>query len=94
MRPIRPIYFTILSLFLTLFTINITARAADDDDTDEYDVKARVVRISFVAGEVKLKIQLVVYDAVIPAETHFIPELNVYGGPFGSASGPGSSCRR
>src|SRR5712691_1841571 len=55
MRPTRPIYFTILSLFLTLFTINITVRAADDDDTDEYDVKARVVRITFVAGEVKLK---------------------------------------
>src|SRR6266851_79942 len=55
MRPTRPIYFTILSLFLTLFTINITARAADDDDADEYDVKARVIRISFVAGEVKLK---------------------------------------
>src|SRR6266550_8580115 len=55
MRSTRPIYFTILSLFLTLFTINITARAADDDDADEYDVKARVVRITFIAGEVKLK---------------------------------------
>src|SRR6266481_7417538 len=55
MRPTRPIYFTILSLFLTLFTINMTVRAADDDDTDEYDVKARVVRITFIAGEVKLK---------------------------------------
>src|SRR6266404_322498 len=55
MRPTRPIYFTILSLFLTILTINITARAADDNDTDEYDVNARVVRISFLAGEVKLK---------------------------------------
>jgi len=43
MRPTRPIYFTILSLFLTLFTINMTVRAADDDDTDEYDVKRRAL---------------------------------------------------
>src|SRR5882672_5413347 len=55
MRPARPVYFTILTLFLTLLTINITARAADDDDADDYDEKARVVRISFLAGEVKLK---------------------------------------
>lgn len=33
------------------------ARAADDpaDDADEYDVKARVVRISLITGEVNLK---------------------------------------
>ena len=55
MRSTRPAYFTVLSLFLTLFTINITALAADDDDADDYDVKARVVRISFVAGGVTLK---------------------------------------
>ncbi|MEP6741977.1 MAG: DUF6600 domain-containing protein, partial [bacterium] len=55
MRPTRPVYFTILSLFLTLLTINLTVRAADDDDADEYDVKARVVRINFTNGEVKLK---------------------------------------
>ena len=55
MRPTRPVYFTILPLFLTLLTINISVQAADDDDADDYDVKARVVRISFVAGEVNLK---------------------------------------
>ena len=55
MRPTRPVYTTILSLFLTLLTINITALAADDEDVDEYDVKARVMRISFLSGQVKLK---------------------------------------
>src|SRR6185503_12329825 len=55
MRSTRPAYFTVISLFLVLLTINITVRAADDDDTDEYDVKARVVRITFIAGQVKLK---------------------------------------
>src|SRR6266576_1169134 len=55
MRSTRPAYFTILSLFLTLFTINLTARVADDEDADDYDVKARVVRISFVVGVVTLK---------------------------------------
>ncbi len=39
-------------------------------------------------GEVKLTLQLIVFDAVIPAETNMIPELNVYGGPFGAAGSP------
>src|SRR6476469_2231304 len=55
MRSTRPAYFTIVSLFLILLTTNVTAWAADDDDADEYDVKARVVRISFIAGVVTLK---------------------------------------
>jgi uncharacterized protein DUF6600/FecR-like protein len=39
---------------LTLFSI--TARADDDDNADDdYDVKARVVRISLIGGEVNLK---------------------------------------
>src|ERR1700741_3213258 len=55
MRSTRPAYFIVLSLFLTLFTINITALAADDDYADDYDVKARVLRVSFVAGGVSLQ---------------------------------------
>jgi hypothetical protein len=44
----------LLSLLLILFSITITARA-DDDEPDEYDVKARVVRLSLIDGEVNLK---------------------------------------
>jgi hypothetical protein len=51
----RPVSATILLLFLTFLTTTIVARAADDDDGDEYDVKARVVRISLITGEVNLK---------------------------------------
>lgn len=41
---------------LTLFSIPNIARAGDDDDADDdYDVKARVVRISLIGGEVNLK---------------------------------------
>jgi hypothetical protein len=47
--------------------------------------KTGTLTVSTEGGEVKLKIELVVYDAVIPSETHFIPELNIYGGPFGPA---------
>ena len=36
-------------------------------------------------GEMKLKLQVVVYDAVIPPELNFIPELNCYNGPLGDA---------
>ncbi len=46
---------TILLLFLlTFLSVTITARA-DDDEPDDYDVKARVVRISMISGEVTLK---------------------------------------
>ena len=47
--------------------------------------KSGTLTLSTDGGELKLKLQLVVYNAVIPAETHFIPELNIYGGPFGAA---------
>ena len=45
----------LLSLLLILFSITVTARADDDDEPDDYDVKARVVRISLIDGEVNLK---------------------------------------
>lgn len=47
----RLLYF----LLLTLLTIPITARADDDEQDDDYDVKARVVRVSLLGGEVNLK---------------------------------------
>src|SRR5215213_3519390 len=44
------------SFLLTLFLTPIIVRADDDDDdTDDYDVKARVVRISMLEGQVNLK---------------------------------------
>ena len=43
------------ALLLTFFSLPITARADDDDEPDDYDVKARVVRISLMGGEVNLK---------------------------------------
>ena len=47
---------SLLAFLLTFFSITVTARAADDDDEpDDYDVKARVVRISLITGEVNLK---------------------------------------
>ena len=42
-------------LLLTLLTIPITTRADDKEEDDDYDVKARVVRVSLVGGEVNLK---------------------------------------
>src|SRR5687767_11384470 len=60
-----------LFLLLTLLSVNITARGQDardaqrndtargqdaqDDEPDDYDVKARVVRVSLMIGEVNLK---------------------------------------
>src|SRR5690242_6232113 len=47
---------SLLVFLLTFFSITITARAFDDDDdSDDYDVKDRVVRISLITGEVNLK---------------------------------------
>jgi hypothetical protein len=43
------------SFLLPLFLTPITVRADDDDDADDYDVKARVVRISMLEGQVNLK---------------------------------------
>jgi uncharacterized protein DUF6600/FecR-like protein len=48
------LYASILLLLLTIFSAPLTVRAFDDE-ADEYDVKARVVRISLIAGEVSLK---------------------------------------
>ena len=53
MRFTRHLYTTIFSILLT-FVAPISARAVEDDDED-YDVKARVVRISLISGEVSLK---------------------------------------
>ena len=57
MRSTRPFYAAFLLLLLTLFSTSIIAFAADDetDEPEEYDVKARVVRISLLTGEVNLK---------------------------------------
>jgi hypothetical protein len=52
MRSTRPFYFALLVLLLTFSTASIIARAADEEG-DEYDVKARVVRISLITGDVK-----------------------------------------
>ena len=55
MRVSRPNTSLLFSFFLlTLFLIPITARA-DDDEPDDYDVKARVARISLINGEANLK---------------------------------------
>src|SRR5829696_5963864 len=41
---------------LTFFYLTIPVRADDDDDqADDYDVKARVARISVIGGEVNLR---------------------------------------
>jgi len=45
---------TILSFVLLLFASVIPVRA-QDDDAEEYDEKARVVRISLIRGEVNLR---------------------------------------
>jgi len=44
-------------LVLTFLSLTIPVRAADDDDdqADDYDVKARVARISLIGGEVNLQ---------------------------------------
>ena len=52
----RAVSATFLLLFLALLSTTTVARAADDsEDGDEYDVAARVVRISLITGEVSLK---------------------------------------
>src|SRR5688572_17685327 len=53
MRVSRPRTILVL-LLLTFLSISITARA-DDDEPDDYDVKARVVRISLISGAANLK---------------------------------------
>jgi len=53
----RSVSSTILLLLLTLFSTVAIVRAAEgeEDEPDDYDVKARVVRISLLTGEVRLK---------------------------------------
>ncbi|HEX6285166.1 MAG TPA: DUF6600 domain-containing protein, partial [Pyrinomonadaceae bacterium] len=48
---------SLLVLLLTLFSITATAQPAEDpdDEVEDYDVKARVVRISMITGDVSLK---------------------------------------
>jgi hypothetical protein len=58
--PVSRLRHTFLFLLLILLSVNITAtiaRAQDaaDDEPDDYDVKARVVRVSLMIGEVNLK---------------------------------------
>ena len=48
------LYSTIFLLLLAVVSTPVTIRASDDE-ADEYDVKARVVRISLISGEVSLK---------------------------------------
>src|SRR5262245_35506416 len=50
----RQVSLIFLGLFLTLIVTAIPVRAFDDEP-DEYDEKARVVRISLMSGDVHLK---------------------------------------
>ncbi len=51
------IFFLLLLGLLTLATTTIVraAPAPDEDDADEYDIKARVARVSLIKGDVNLK---------------------------------------
>jgi hypothetical protein len=51
MRSASLLFTAVLSLLVTIFAANVSVQAADDD-ADEYDVKARVIRISLIKGEV------------------------------------------
>src|SRR2546423_8392631 len=56
MRSTRPVYCTLFLLLLTLLTFSTSKTIARaDEEGDEYDVKARVVRISLITGDVNLK---------------------------------------
>ena len=54
MRSTRPLLIFHLSLLLTLLFAPAIVRA-DDDEGDDYDVKARVARLSLIHGEVSLR---------------------------------------
>ena len=54
MRPNKLPLILFLSLFLTVLCLPAVA-FADDNEGDDYDVKARVVRISLLHGDVSLK---------------------------------------
>ena len=56
MRSTRPVYSVLFFLLFTLLTMPIVARAQDDDaEGEDYEVKARVMRVSLLTGEVKLQ---------------------------------------
>ncbi|HEX5602864.1 MAG TPA: hypothetical protein VFX63_09950, partial [Pyrinomonadaceae bacterium] len=59
MRVSRPKTSFLFSFFLLTFLfITVPVRAYDDDDdndADDYDVKARVARISLIGGDVNLR---------------------------------------
>ncbi|MCU1266004.1 MAG: hypothetical protein JWM21_2322 [Acidobacteria bacterium] len=55
MRPTRLHLLFSLSLLLTVLSFPTSARADDDTEGDDYDVKARVVRISLIHGDVSYK---------------------------------------
>src|SRR5687768_4091013 len=50
----RLVSLILFTLILTFFSTSTTAWAFEDEP-DDYDVKARVVRISLISGEVTLK---------------------------------------
>ena len=50
----RPVSLILFTLLLTFISTGTTARAFEDEP-DDYDVKARVIRISLIGGEVTLK---------------------------------------
>src|SRR5882762_7131696 len=54
MRSTRPLLIFHFSLLLSLLFAPSLVRAADDD-ADEYDVSARVVRLSLIHGDVSLR---------------------------------------
>ena len=55
MRSARPFYSILFLLLFTLLTTTTVVRAQDDDEGEDYDIKARVMRVSLLTGEVKLK---------------------------------------
>ena len=54
MRPTKLPFGLFLSILLIIFGCQ-TVAIADDNDGDEYDVKARVVRVSLIHGDVSLR---------------------------------------
>src|SRR5688572_29796885 len=55
MRSTRPFYSILFLLLFTLLNTTIVVGAQDDDEGEDYDIKARVMRVSLLTGEVKLK---------------------------------------
>lgn len=55
MRPNRPTHVALLVLLSALLLSAIPARAAEDVTEDEYEERARVIRVSLTRGEVSLR---------------------------------------